>query len=520
MSRGLELIDALPPDAVWTEHARALAEDQTLRAKLLQEAGIQVAVALAEPDVALEGFELLPMLDACQREAVAVMSVPSLQGLALFDEQGVGKTAMAIAGFDWLRSLERVSKLLVICPKSTLGGWEREIRRLTGDKYTIRSSVGAQVQRRRHILTRHDILLTTYESATADANLLHLVIKGCSGSYMLIVDESYLVKNPNAKRTQAVRAIRQVCGRAVLLCGTPAPNTPLDVVSQIDLADLGATFRGVTVPTDKDEAKVVIRDSLQRAIYLRRLKEDVLEFVPAKEFQTIPIGLEPFQAHLYAQVRDALVNDLSSVDDETFERQRSNFLARRSTLLQICSHPGALYSDYREVPAKFLTLDLLMSKLISEGEKIVLWSYYRYTLAALEERYAHFGLVRVDGSVESTQERSRRIEAFQSDESVRVFLGNAAAAGAGITLTSARHAIYESLSNQGAHYMQSLDRIHRRGQIHDVVFHILTAKDTVEESHMDTLIEKEQMSRELLPSTASHLVTRLQLLEELTTPRR
>ena len=52
---------------------------------------------------------------------------------------------------------------------------------------------------------------------------------------------------------------------------------------------------------------------------------------------------------------------------------------------------------------------------------------------------------------------------FQEDSRTMLFVANPAAAGAGLTLHKSHIAIYESMSNQAAHYLQSLDRIHRRG---------------------------------------------------------
>ena len=61
-----------------------------------------------------------------------------------------------------------------------------------------------------------------------------------------------------------------------------------------------------------------------------------------------------------------------------------------------------------------------------------------------------------------------------------VFVANPAAAGAGLTLHRARVAIYESLSNQAAHYLQSLDRIHRRGQKREVEYVVMLCDGTLE----------------------------------------
>ncbi len=90
---------------------------------------------------------------------------------------------------------------------------------------------------------------------------------------------------------------------------------------------------------------------------------------------------------------------------------------------------------YGQTPAKIEALDGLLHDLVEvAGEKVVLWSFYRASLDRLAARYAHLGLVRVDGSVTDSAQRREAVRSFQEDPGTRVFLGNPAAAGAGLTL--------------------------------------------------------------------------------------
>jgi SNF2 family DNA or RNA helicase len=185
-------------------------------------------------------------------------------------------------------------------------------------------------------------------------------------------------------------------------------------------------------------------------------------------------------------------------------------------LLQICSHPGAVDPLYGEEPAKLLALDRLVREVVEEAkEKLVIWSYYRFSLEQIARRFARYGLVRIDGSVTGVDERVKAVRRFQEDPSVHIFLGNAAAAGAGITLTAARHAVYESFSNQAAHWLQSVDRIHRRGQDRQVTCHVLVADQTLEEREFQRLRDKERSARELLSDDYDEPITRERFLQDL-----
>ena len=62
----------------------------------------------------------------------------------------------------------------------------------------------------------------------------------------------------------------------------------------------------------------------------------------------------------------------------------------------------------------------------------------------------------------------------------------------------ARYAVYESLSNQAAHYLQSLDRIHRRGQERPVEYIVLLCERTLELNEYETIDRKESAAKALL----------------------
>ena len=94
-------------------------------------------------------------------------------------------------------------------------------------------------------------------------------------------------------------------------------------------------------------------------------------------------------------------------------------------------------------------------------------------------------------------------------------LTDPAAAGTGLTLHRARYAIYESMSNQAAHYLQSLDRIHRRGQARPVEYLILLCDETIEQLEYERLLRKEAHAQELLRDELTPPMTRDAFLHEL-----
>ena len=494
------------------QHARRVSDSREMQLR----ARLEVARALEDSHSTVGIYRHISALDPHQIDAIAAIVSPSLRGIALFDEQGTGKTITTLAAFDILRERGHVQKMIVVAPKSVLGSWQEQAERFLGQQYRLSLACGPSAQRHRAVLRSHDILLVSYEGIVRDECLLRTVLAARPSSYLLVVDESYFVKNPDATRSSAVSRLRPLCERALVLCGTPAPNTPVDVVNQINIADAGVAFQGRTLPKNRDRAVREVMDGLQDAIVLRRLKADVLPQLLPKQVVKVYLCLTRAQQILYDRAHSDLVVAVRGVDDREFRRQFSSFLTRRLRLLQICSNPRALDPLYDEEPAKVRAIEQLLSELVNQqGKKVVIWSYFRVSLDAIAERCSHYGLVRIDGSVTSIADRVSAIHRFQNDSSTRIFLGNAGAAGAGITLTAAHHAIYESFSNQAAHYLQSNDRIHRRGQAEQVISHILIAKGTIEESEYSRLVAKEHMGRNLLGDEFEEPITRDRFLADL-----
>lgn len=468
-------------------------------------------------DGLLSDYEFVVRLDSHQRVAVAAMTDPYIRGLCLFDEQGVGKTVMAIHAFDRLVRKNEVGSALIFAPKNMLQVWKTDFAKFFGEEYRVKIITGSKNEKYDSLLTPADVYVANYESAHSLENSLRSFLQRAPGRIVLIVDESFFVKNRDAKRASAIRRLRHFSDRCWVLCGTPAPNRALDVIHQFDVADGGVTFSSVLIPNDPELLRSTIKGVVEsRGLYLRRLKQEVLPDIPPKSFERIVVPMEPKQRQLYVNELHQLVLDVESVDDQHFKKQVRSFLARRMRLLEICSHPGQVNKNYAELPAKHACLDELLEELITtRGEKVVLWSFFRYSLSELVERYQRFNPVRLDGSVSDAEERGRIVKQFQDDSDTMLFIANPAAGGAGITLTRSRVAIYESFPVQTAHYLQSIDRIHRRGQTRDAHYYFLLCQDSIEEDEYARLMDKETKAMDLFGDPDPGTVTRELMLEEL-----
>lgn len=468
-------------------------------------------------DSALADYEKHSILDDHQRVAVAAMTDPLIDGLCLFDEQGSGKTVMTIHAFDRLADLGHATKLLIFAPKNMLPAWKADFERFMGAKYNVQLVAGDRKSKFAALLSSADVYVTNYETAhTLEASLRALLTR-FPEQFVMTVDESFFVKNAAAIRSAAIRRLRPLCGRCWMLCGTPVPNGAIDIVHQFNVADCGVTFASVNLPNDPNELRDTVQNVVEkRGLFLRRLKRDVLPDLPPKSYQRVGVDMEPIQRGLYQETLTGLIEDVVAADERGFHALFASFLARRMALLQIASNPRLVFPDYSEQLPKHTALDVLLERLIErENEKVVLWSYFRGSLDDLERRYSKYGTVRLDGSITSLAARGEAVKKFQDDEATKLFIGNPAAAGAGITLTAGRTAIYESFPTQAAHFLQSIDRIHRRGQELDTYYYFLLSHNTLEEDEYDRLLAKDRMGFELFGDQPPELQSRDVFLREL-----
>jgi SNF2 family DNA or RNA helicase len=447
--------------------------------------------------------------------AAEAMCIEGLRGVCLFDEQGVGKTLTTIASFDLLKEKSAIDALLIVAPKTLTATWVAEFEQFLPSTYSVIEISGTKSERFRKIQSNADVYISTFDGATNDAALLSTLIR--SKKFLLTVDESYFAKNPEAQRSASIMRLRALSEKAFVLCGTPAPNKPTDIIQQVNISDNGYAFQNYVPDDDKFITASQIGNILKsRAAVIRRTKDQVLPDLPKKNLEIISVRLSGTQLELYDHARRELVLYLQRIDNKAFKRNLATYFQKRATLLQICISPSLIgHADSSSI--KYETLSKLLHKLVVEqGKKVVIWSAYTRSTDHMARLFEQYGVSRVDGTVVNSVDRSLAIKKFQEDPNTRIFLGNAAAAGAGITLTAAECAIYVSFSNQAAHYMQSLDRIHRIGQAAEqVTYYFLIAKDTIEEFEIQSIWRKQSAQSDLLGDSQVSEFSRELALREL-----
>jgi SWI/SNF-related matrix-associated actin-dependent regulator 1 of chromatin subfamily A len=130
----------------------------------------------------------------------------------------------------------------------------------------------------------------------------------------------------------------------------------------------------------------------------------------------------------------------------------------------------------------------LIDKCIEQGKKVIVLTNFTMTLDMLHEKYKKSSVV-LDGRM-SKDRRQESVDRFQTDDKIKVFIGNIKAAGVGITLTAAEVVIMNDLSFVPADHSQGEDRAYRYGQKNSVLVYYPVFENTIEKVIYNILQKK------------------------------
>ncbi len=374
------------------------------------------------------------------------------QGRVLLgDEMGLGKTVQAIAAMA-VTAAEGVSHFMVVCPASVLVNWCREIVQHSHMR-AVRIH-GADEAALADWMENGGIGVTTYESISR----FELPAQFRFG--MLVVDEAHYVKNPEAKRTQAMQKLIGYTERVLFMSGTPLENRVEEMCFLISLLNDGLS-KEIRKYTNLATAKQ-FREKLS-PIYLRRTREDVLTELPdlIENKEWCELGKE--EAAIYKEAVRA-----------------GQFAQMRQVSWQ---------ADI-EKSSKAQRLLELVEEAAEEKRKVIIFTFFLKTIekaaALLGDRCAGI----ITGSV-PPEERQAMIDRLREAPDGSCLVCQVQAGGTGLNIQAASVIIFCEPQLKPSIEHQAVARAYRMGQVRDVMVHRLLCEDTVDERILDLLKDKQ-----------------------------
>ena len=433
-------------------------------------------------------------------------------GFALLMEMGTGKTitSIAIVGKAYLTG--KIKRLLILAPKSIVAVWEDEFSKFADFPYSLSVLTGTSAKKTDQLKT---IPHKGLEVAVVNYDSVPLIEKELSAWYpdFLICDESSRIKNPTAKMSKATYRIAKVCKYRLILTGTPIQNNPLDFFSQYKVLD--DSIFGKSFYAFKNEYAVLgtynqpigwrkLPELVKKAhsIAFRVTKAEALD-LPDTIDEIRPVALEDKAQKLYK----AFVKE-SYMELSKGEVTATNILTRLLRLQQITGgfiRPDEESERYEQISsAKINALEDIIDTAISENKKLVVIARFipeiREICRMLDKKKIKYG--HICGEV---KDRAAEVDAFQNNPDCMVFVGQLQTVSMGLTLTAASTMVFYSLSYNFADYSQARARIHRIGQKNNCLYIHLVVKNTVDETVLKALEQKENIATKIVDDWRSIL---------------
>ena len=434
---------------------------------------------------------------------------------ALFSDPGTGKSKTAIDYATQLYCEGKIEAVLVVAPKGVHEQWAfKEIPKHCGVDVNIQYWQGPKTDIQvtesfAWFCINYDGMKTeTGWDATENFILYH-------GSFMVIFDESHLVKNKSSKRWKKAYELanHNSCYNKILLTGTPIATSLLDEWAQFYLLDpdiigmkyaktfkikycvIGGRFNNEIIENiNVDEFKSLVEP------YIFRARKKDLKDIPKKIYDQWYFKLPPLLRKYYKQVAKELILEIKEkkILDISFAivkviklQQISNGFVKNSEGDIIDLVPLQLNPRIKALK------DIIEN---SSSKKIIIWCRFVYDVKLIVRFLNSTKRIEALPYTGAMVSRTKRgvLERWLYEDDIRFFVATTAAASTGLNLqeSGCSHAIYYSSNQKYIERAQSEDRIHRIGaKVDRIIYTDLICRNSRDRNILYNLTRKKTLSQ-------------------------
>lgn len=415
---------------------------------------------------------------------------------ALWIDMGLGKTISTLTALSDLVANKKVKKVLIVAPlRVAKHTWSEEISNWEHIQidYTILAGL-TPANRKAAIYSDSPVHIINREMIPWLVEVL-----GQKWHYdCVVIDESSSFKSHASKRWKAFRKVLGKIKRMVQLTGTPAPNSLMDLWPQLYLLDKGERLENTrgkflakycTVVGNPQWNQYEVNPERADTIYkkvkdlvLRMSAKDYLE-LPERIDLTVEVELPPKARKAYEDMKRDFI-----MMYESGEVLAVNAAVQVGKLLQICN--GNAYTedgDFVELHKEKLNE---LEQIIEQAQEPVLVAYnYKSDLSVIQKQLPNAEVLSSDPTA---------IDRWNKGE-IPVLLTHPASAGHGLNLQKGGNIIvWYGVPWSLELYQQFNARLHRQGQQKPVRIIHIVAKDSADESVVESLKTKDDSQTKLL----------------------
>ena len=424
----------------------------------------------------------------------------------LLDVPGLGKTLQLIYLAEELKRRGKISHCLVICGINTLKtNWRKEIQKhstldchILGEYTTKTGKVkyGGVAERLEQLKKPIDqfFVITNIETLR-DNKIIKQLLKGPNDFGMMVLDEAHVCKNSTSQQGANLLKLNKAEYR-IAATGTLLLNDPLDTFVPLKWIDADRSTEGnferyYCVHGGQFGNEFMGYQNLdtlkkQLELYSLRRHKDLLDLPPKTVIEEY-VDMSETQKQFYENVKDGVKEEVDKV-----QLKPNIVMGMILRLRQATACPSILTT--KPIPSAKIdrTIDLC-NQIISEGNKVVVFSTFKETVNELLKKLKHYNPVVGTGDTDDDQ-LSREIDMFQNDDEHKVFIGTWQRCGTGLTLNRATYMIFLDTPWTDGAFQQACDRIHRIGSKSPVFIYNLITNDTIDEKVLEIVQDKAALS--------------------------
>ena len=419
-------------------------------------------------------------------------------GGCLADDMGLGKTIQTLALMLTVRN-ESKSASLIVMPASLIHNWRNEIARFA-PSLKVMIHAGQLRTKNSDFFDSADIILTTYGICRNDIDILQKY-----RFHYIILDESQIIKNPEAQISRTVYSLNSV--HKLALTGTPIENSLTDLWSQMEFLNPGllvslTDFKRIYINSfdpARDEQKVERLRKLVAPFILRRRKIEVEPDLPELSIEYRYCDMTDSQQRLYEIEKSAVRNEiLSGIENGSIQTNSVQVLKALIRLRQIACHPLLIDREYEGESGKLDEVIRNLEILKEENQKVLIFSSFVEHLKIVAQQFTKnsWSFSMLTGS---TQNRESVINGFKEAADNNFFLISLKAGGTGLNLTQAGYVFMLDPWWNPMSELNAISRAHRIGQDKKVIAYKFISKDTIEEKMLILQQRKQILSDTFIP---------------------
>ena len=414
----------------------------------------------------------------------------------LFLDPGYGKTAITLHAFEILRRQKRVKRMLVVAKSRNIDDvWQNEINKWNLP-LTYNVLHGSKKEQRLH--EDVNVSVINYEGLPWLARQ-----RGAKDLFqMLACDESSMLKESRTQRFRALKGMLHWFDRRIILTGTPATESLMNLFAQCYVLDGGdALGQFIThfrnkyfTPSGYMGYAWVIKPGAEEDVF-EKLSELVLRLpsglvdLPPMRVVDRPVTLPAAARTAYDQLEKEFIFEWGSGATTA-----ANAAVATGKLRQMAN--GAVY-DAAHVAQhvhseKVEELEAIVDEL--EGKAVFVLYEFDHDVEAIKKRFPEAVVI---GQGVSRKLASEYIDGFNAGK-VKMLVGQTSSVAHGLNLqASAHHVVYYSLPWSLENYIQATRRVWRQGQKNAVTVYRIMARDTVDATVADALERKDATQKAL-----------------------